>query len=231
MPEPTHRSGHRAPPKSGGTLPPPAPNPGTTTPGGRRDRGACPQDRESPNPVLTALSPTNGTGLTLAKHPTMLVYVPRTQAQSAEFSLSNAAGGKVYRTTLPLTDTPGIIRLSLPATAPPLEVGKDYVWLFAVICHPQNRFHDRFVTGEIRRVELAPAQMQTIQQATGDRLTLYRQYRSANLWYDALITLFELRHDQSHHPKLTAVWQEFLQSAGLPELAAPSAQKIPPAAK
>jgi Domain of Unknown Function (DUF928) len=213
-------------------LPPPPPNPGSTAPGGRRDDSACPQDAEKPNPVLTALSPTNGAGLTLAKQPTVLVYVPPTKAQSAEFSLSNPNGGKVYRTTLALTNTPGIVRISLPNNVPPLEVGKDYSWSFAVICNPQNRFQDRFVTGEIRRVELAPALMQKIQQATTqERFALYRQYRSAGIWYDALVTLFELRDRQPNDARLDAAWRELLQSAGLNEITIQPMQKIPPTAK
>ncbi|KAM3095087.1 DUF928 domain-containing protein [Phormidesmis sp. 146-35] len=213
-------------------LPPPPPNPGSTAPGGRRDDSACPQDTQKPNPVLTALSPTNSVGLTVAKQPTILVYVPQTKAQSAEFNLSNPAGGKVYRTTLALTNTPTIVQISLPADVPPIAVGKDYLWSFAVICNPQNRFHDRFVTGEIRRIEPSPALMQQIQQATPqERLTLYRQYRSANLWYDALITLFELRNSQPNDAKLDAVWRELLQSAGVSEITPQLIQKIPPTAK
>ncbi|NJO42037.1 MAG: DUF928 domain-containing protein [Cyanobacteria bacterium RU_5_0] len=200
------------------TLPPPPTNPDTTTGGGRRDRGDCPQDAATamPDSLLTALSPTTEPGLTIADRPTVLVYVPQTSAQIAEFSLLDQENNGIYQTTFNLTGTPDIIRFSLPSDAPPLEIGKNYTWYFALICNPENRLQDQFVTGQIQRTELDSALMQQIEQApTGDRLSLYRLYRSHNIWYEALSVLVELRESQPDNPNLEAAWRELLQSGGL----------------
>jgi hypothetical protein len=215
--------------QSKGTLPPPPPNPGSTAPGGRRDNSTCPQDTEKSNPVLTAFSPTTGAGLTLAKQPTILVYVPLTQAQTGEFSLSNPVGGGIYRTTVALRNTPGIVRIQIPTSLPPLEPNQDYQWSFAIVCNPQNRFQDRIVMGEIRRTELSPTQMQQIQQAIPSaRIALYQ---SANIWYDAIATIFELRRDQPNNTTLDITWKQLLQSAGLSAIAPQPVREIQSVAK
>lgn len=195
--------------------PPPSKNPGSSASGGRRDQTACPQDDGAPieGPSLAALSPTGKSGLTLAKHPTFLAYVPKTSAKTAEFSLRSRNGSGIYRTTFALTSTPGVVRISLPPQAPPLEIGKQYTWSVAMICNPNDRIDDRFVTGSIQRTELDPTQLRQIQQAPPkERVSLYQ---AANVWYDAIVLLLELQRTQPHDPSINAMWREFLQSGGL----------------
>jgi hypothetical protein len=203
--------------------PPPRRNPGGSAAGGRRDPSACPQDgAASPTsstatspaataPLLTALSPTTPPGSTLAERPTFLVYVPRTNAETAEFSLRDQENRGVYRTTITLTQTPDIISISLPEQAV-LEVDRPYTWSFAVICNPDDRVEDRFVTGSVQRIELEPTRLQQIEQASPQqRLAVYQEN---GIWYDALALLFELKRSQPNDPDLSAIWREFLQSAG-----------------
>lgn len=195
--------------------PPPPKNPGSSVPGGRRDRIACPQDTETATPgsFLTALAPTTKPGLTLAEHPTFLVYVPKTSAKTAEFSLRNRNGSGVYRTTLALTSTPDIVSISLPSQAPPLEIKKLYTWSFAVICDPNERVEDRFVTGTVQRTELDPTRWRQIEQAPlKQRVELYQQ---VDIWYDALAILFEARRTQPNDSSINALWRKFLQSGGV----------------
>lgn len=199
--------------------PPPPKNPESSAAGGRRDPFACPQDAVATEtssaataPSLTALSPTTPPGLTLAEHLTFLVYVPSTSAETAEFSIRDQESRGVYRTTVALTHTPELISISLPEQAPPLEVGKPYTWSFAVICNPDDRVEDRFVTGTVQRIELAPTRLQRIEQAPPkQRIALYQE---EGIWYDALALLFELRRSQPNDPNLSTTWRNFLQSAG-----------------
>ncbi len=195
-------------------LPPPPPNnPDETTGGGTRDGGRCPQDAITSEPPLTALSPVTKSGLTVAERPTFLAYVPQTTAQTAEFSLFDQNNKGIYQTTFALTNTPGIVSFSLPPNAPPLEIGKDYTWSFAMICNPKNRLQDQFVRGRIRRTELDSALMNQIEKAAPkERVSLYR---TADVWYEPLFTLFELQRSQPGDPSVSAAWKELLNSGGL----------------
>ena len=194
--------------------PPPPENPDSSAPGGRRAPTACPQDEAATTGLpLTAFSPTTKPGLTVAERPTFLVYVPKTSAENAEFSLRSRDGRGVYRTMVALTNTPDIMRITLPAQAPPLEVGKQYTWSLAVICNPNDRVEDRFVTGTVQRTELDATRRSQIQQASPkEQVSLYQK---ADAWYDVLIVLFELQRTQPNDPSITAMWREFLQAGGV----------------
>jgi hypothetical protein len=195
--------------------PPPPKNPGSSSPGGRRDPSACPQDTDTATSTqeLTALSPTTKSGNTLAERPTFFVFVPKTSAKTAEFSLRDRSGKGVYRTTFDLTNVPGIVGFSLPTQAQTLEVGKQYVWSFAVICNPNNRIDDRFVTGTVQRITLDPTRLRQIQQAPPkERVLLYQE---ADVWYDAIAVLFELQRTQPNDPSINTIWRDFLKSGGV----------------
>ena len=202
-------------------LPPPN-NPDETRGGGTRDEGRCPQDAKTPQP-LTTLSPVTKPGLTVAERPTFLAYVPQTTAQTAEFSLFDHNNIGIYQTTFALTNTPGIVSFSLPPNAPPLEIGKDYTWSLAMICDPKNRLQDQFVRGRIRRTQLDSALMNQIEKATPkERVSLYR---AADVWYEALFTLFELQRSQPNDSSVSAAWKELLNSGGLNSIAAQPLKK------
>ncbi|MBD2103926.1 DUF928 domain-containing protein [Leptolyngbya sp. FACHB-261] len=193
-------------------LPPPPPNPSSTAPGGQRGSNTCPQDPDS-GQALIALSPANQPGLTLAERPTFLVYVPQTRAQTAEFSLSNRNGSGVYRTTIALTNTPGIITVSLPPTTSPLEIGKHYIWVFSLVCTANNRFQDAFTSGRIQRIGLDPVRLRQIEQATPrERVSLYRE---AGIWYETSSILLELQRSQPNDLGLRQAWRDLLESGGL----------------
>ncbi|NEQ22735.1 MAG: DUF928 domain-containing protein [Microcoleus sp. SIO2G3] len=204
-------------------LPPPPKNPDETTGGGTRDEGRCAQDAITSEPPLTAFSPVAETGLTVAERPTFLVYIPQTIAQTAEFSLFDQNNNGIYQTTFALSNTPGIVSFNLPPNAPPLEIGKDYTWSFAIICDPKKRLQDRFVRGRIRRTELDSALMNRIEKAAPrERVSLYR---SAGVWYEPLFMLFELQHSQPDDPSVSAAWKELLNSGGLHSIAAQPLEK------
>jgi hypothetical protein len=194
--------------------PPPPKNPDRSSPGGRRNPSNCPQDAAAPTElILTALSPTMKPGLTLAEHPTFLVYVPKTSAKNAEFSLRNRDGRGVYRTMVALSNTPTLISLTLADQTPPLTVGQLYTWSFAIICNPSDRLDDRFVTGMVQRIELDSARLRQIQQAPPkEQVALYQK---VDAWYDALTVLYQLRRNQFNDPSYNTAWRELLQSGGV----------------
>lgn len=94
--------------------------------------------------------------LTTKERPTFWVYVPYTsdEAPSGEFSLQDG-DEDVYRTRFQLTATPGIVSVTLPATAKPLEIGKTYRWYFEINCPNTQRTArtaPASVTGIVRRI-------------------------------------------------------------------------------
>ena len=204
-------------------LPLPPKNPDETRGGGTRDGGRCPQDAITSEPPLTALSPVTELGLTVAEHPTFLAYVPQTTAQTVEFSLFDQNNKGIYQTTFVLTNTPGIVSFSLPPNAPLLEIGKDYTWSFAMICDSKNRLQDQFVRGRIRRTELDSALINQIEKAAPkERVSLYR---TADVWYEAVFTLFELQRSQPNDPSVSTAWKELLNSGGLNSITAQPLKK------
>ena len=223
-PSPTHKSPLVSASKDGWadqivqlaqSTPPPRKNPGSSVSGGRRATVVCPQDVNMPktDSGLIALSPTTKPGTALAARPSFLVYVPKTNAKTAEFSLRDAKGRGVYRTTLALSDTSGILSLSLPAQAPPLKVGEQYTWFFAIVCDPNRRLSDRFVTGMVQRLEFDPVRLSQIQQAPlRERVALYQK---VDAWYDTLAALLELQRTQPNDSSIHALWNKFLQAGGV----------------
>jgi hypothetical protein len=214
--------------------PPDIGSPGRRESGGNRPgeistQLKCPNDLQVPNPPLTALVPkvseqtansrtkiTQLMGLTVQAHPTFLVYLPKTGANTVEFILNDADEKEVYRANFPTPKVPGIFGFKLPETAPALDVGKSYQWYFVIRCDRANRKKDLVVEGWIWRTQLRPAINEQIQKAgLRDRITLYRQHK---IWYDALATLAQLHYSSPENLQVTTEWNELLRSAGLSEI-------------
>lgn len=195
------------------------PIPPVGAPGSRKggaSRGACPVV-EKP---LTALVPPTNIGLTISERPTFWFYIPYnpTPARSVEFVLLNDKKNAVYRTTVPIKDTPGIINIVLPSTAPALESGKRYQWVFSVICDPSNRTEDIFVRGEVRR-DSPNSNLNSQLAATKKERDRIIIYAANGLWYDALTALAKLRRSSPQDRTLANDWRDLLGDVGLNEIA------------
>ena len=212
------------------------PNGGT---GGGGTRGSCfknQQNQEDKMP-LTGLMPRNSLThrpvnqtLTVAANPTFFVYVPETTTLSAEelvfaeFSVSDDQDNEVYKTTFPLptvlssdvpsssVSTPGIVKLSLPANVS-LETGKNYRWVFQLVCEKANAdpVFGQYVEGRIQRTELSSDLKTKIEQATP--LEQAQLYAKARIWSETLMLAAQLRSSQP------AEWEKLLKSVGLNEIA------------
>lgn len=215
------------------TAPPPNLGSPTGRPRGGSSRGPCP---ETPIP-LTALAPsikqtavrrTGRTrtsayawGLTTVAHPSFWFYVPYTSeaAYPVDFVVQDADDRDVYRTSVSLPKQPGVISVSLPATAKALEVGQSYHWYLRVFCPPQPEPPLPDVKeGEIQRVSLDPALKKQLEVAEPQqRVALYA---AKGIWYEALSTSATLRSVKPEDEKLKADWVSLLQSVGLETIAA-----------
>ncbi|HEY9910105.1 MAG TPA: DUF928 domain-containing protein [Thermosynechococcaceae cyanobacterium] len=177
------------------------------------------------NPPLTLLVPADKTGqfgLTTLARPTLLVYVPRTTARSAEFLLKVKSGNQpegkeIYRTTVKVSGKAGVVSLSLPESAPGLEVGKDYQWYFSLICNPEDRLSDVFANAWISRTQPSSKLATALKQASPrDRPALYS---ASSYWYDPLASLAELRRRNPQDAALVQDWGQLLRGVGLKEVA------------
>lgn len=227
-------------PKQEFTLPPPPQDPGA--PVGRREGGSsrgkkifalCQSVAEVASQKcatarLTALVPEISDkkqvwGLTTAEHPEFLFYLskfrdprkPDTANLPIEFVLQDENDQYIYKTrfVLPLTDG-GIIRLPLPTTSPPLEIGKRYTWTLFTHFHPSET---NFVQGTISRTRLTPQRQKKLQTASPlQRLDILLQ---EGLWFDAVSTLLELKQADPRDLKLASKWTRLLHDINLKELA------------
>lgn len=210
-------------------TPPIAPSRGAP---GRRgtgaSRGDCVSNKKIP---LTALVPSvasqkeeNVWGLTTSERPTLLFYTPFAPSCSTiEFALQDDAGTLVYQMPVATPKKPGIISVKLPNAAPVLELNKMYNWSLRVRIKPKQE-DDLAVPGElfvvdgwIQRVSPSGKLSQQLKRAPKRRQA--RLYAENSIWFEALITLAQLRLANGKDKAITNDWKSLLQSVGLEQFA------------
>lgn len=188
-------------------LPPP-PAPGTPdgqrTPGGTRGE-TCKQTDKQTDKSLTALVPQNGKGLTTAEHPIFWFYIPDApdDINSIEFSVHDRdEKTTLYRTSLQLTKTPGVIGIPLPPSPQySLKLNEIYHWRFTVTCVGKEMSGDPIILeldGWVTRVQQSPNQV---------------------IWYDELTNRAKRYLLEPQNPEVKKAWAELLRSVGLEGLA------------
>lgn len=212
---------------------PPPPPPDRSAAGSRG--GAASRGCNAANQTVTALVPTyqqnlnQGNqvvvptvqvwGLTNSERPNFFFFVPYDASSIAniEFVLKDETNKKsqtLYRTYLTPPESPGIINVNLPSSIASLQTGKMYHWFFKVRvqCDQKQPTTLDYVDGWVQRVNQNSTLTAQIKQATLEqKATLY----AANgVWYDAIMSLVELRQKNTQHQTLAA-WTSLLNSVGL----------------
>jgi hypothetical protein len=167
---------------------------------------------------MVALIPERTIGKTAKSNPKFYFYIPEnTEGKQIEFVLRDKNDNLVYERTFTSNGKSGIFSVELPADKISLLAANDnYHWYLSMLCNPTNRSQDIVLEGFIQRVELDGTTQQKLQQATPlERVNLYQ---TANLWYDAIDTLAELKLNS---PKTitNSEWQNLLDSVGLADIA------------
>jgi hypothetical protein len=168
------------------------------------------------NPPLTALTPNNNVVTTVSGNPTLFWYVPKTQAKSAEFVLFDKDREKlneIYRTTVAVKGTPGIVKLSIPASVS-LERGKQYLWKFSVICESENGGGAPFVAGAIERTALNWMEQRKL-AAAKEPLQKAEVYAEAKVWQETLSLVAQLRYERPYDFRVNNAWRDLLSSVQL----------------
>lgn len=205
-------------------TPPPAPQ--TGTPSGRR-RGAATRGnfcREHQSvAALVPLVENKVFGLTTSKRPTWWFFVPQTPSQEmrAEFVVQDKSDRYLHRGTFSIAaSVGGIISVSLPANATPLEIGQSYTWTLSLQCDPQRPSAAVFVQGTIQRV--APDIYLESQLTSATPSQRAAAYARAGIWHEALTILAKERRDRPQQPQIDAAWDNLLEQGGFAELSSSS---------
>jgi hypothetical protein len=175
---------------------------GQRTPGGTRG-GACKQTDKQTDQPFTALVPEKAKGSTAAEHPVFWFFIPDApeDIQSIEFSLHDSNDTTtLYRTSLPLTRTQGVIGIPLPSSPEySLKLNESYHWRLMINCD------------------------QTETSINPNRLELEgwvtRVQQSPNFWYDELTNLAKRYLSEPQNPEVKKAWVELLKSVGLEGMA------------
>lgn len=163
--------------------------------------------------ALRPIEPDNYVGQTASDTPTMFFYVPKTEAELAEFVLIDRQGNDVYTEKLELSKDGGLVKVTMSL---PEAIGDstEYTWLFALICNPSDRTIDESIQGQIQHVTLDPTVMADLEeaQAQEDLLKQAEVLADAKIWYDSVAIAAQLR-DLDTQP-----WESLLKSVGLDKL-------------
>jgi len=166
---------------------------------------------------LTVLSPHSNVVTTVSAQPTLYWYIPRTQAQVADFLVYDEQGQIVYHTPLSLKGIPGVVKLSFPRTLA-LEIGQEYDWKLALRCNPKDEAENVAVGGTIKRTALTSTQKAQL-AAAKPPLKQVEVYAKAGVWQETINILAQLRHNSPSDRNVNAAWKELLESVDLKDIA------------
>lgn len=177
------------------------------------------------NPAnLIALLPAENIGLTSDAYPRFYWYMPVSQAQFVEFTLTQVgandeASMPLYTTRFAVTGAAGIVSLPLPETVsmPPLQAGDRYRWQVAAFCNPLSEEGDLQIEGWVQYQP--PGDELAAELATASVSEQGGLYARNGYWFDAVDALATLNAATPEDADLQARWAELLHSVGLDELA------------
>ncbi|MEH2169705.1 MAG: DUF928 domain-containing protein [Nostoc sp.] len=165
---------------------------------------------------LIALLPQNFYGTTVSERPTILVYLPASNAQEAVFSLKDEAGNMQHQMNISVAGKTGVIAIKLPADAPALAVGKNYQWFLALKVDGQLSPSTPYVDGWVQRIQPSAELATAIQEQ--DPLKRATALGKNGVWYDCVATLATIYTTQPNNASLCQQWEELLSSVSLKEI-------------
>jgi hypothetical protein len=167
--------------------------------------------------ALIALLPQSFYGTTVLERPTMMVYIPASNAEAAVFSIKDEAGNMHHKMTIPVAGKTGVIAVKLPADAPALALGKNYQWFLALKVDGQLSPGTPYVDGWIQRIQPSVELSTAMQQK--DALQLATAFGKNGVWYDCVATLATIQSAQPNNATINKQWGELLSSVSLKDIA------------
>ncbi|MBV6624871.1 MAG: DUF928 domain-containing protein [Rivularia sp. (in: Bacteria)] len=190
-----------------------------TKPAGSRN--SCYVAEKTPLSVLVPLTKkTDGRelrwGLTTKANPTFWFYVPYklSSISNAKFSLRSRQNKTIYEKNIQLTNTPGIIGISLEADLTPLKVGEWYqYYLFMDIdCSYNRKSRKEFARAWVKREAIASGFEQQLKRLSLRQRGLF--YAKNGIWYDAMVAFAGIKHGTGKNIE----WNQMLELIGLEEI-------------
>jgi hypothetical protein len=198
--------------------PPGTKAPQTSRGGASRDGNSCGfAQTKSVTDSLTPLMPKSNIGLTTKGHPTIFVYLPKSIAKEALFTIKDEKGNKHYQTTLKLPQNPGLMKINVPDSMSELVKGNKYNWSMLLVCGEDIEPDSPFVEGWIERVS---PESNNVSQNKPIDIELVKNLGKAGLWLDTMSALVELRQSQPNNVEVAKTWKILLEdkTVGLTEL-------------
>ncbi|MGB3642731.1 MAG: DUF928 domain-containing protein [Rivularia sp. (in: cyanobacteria)] len=194
-----------------------------TTPAGSRN--SCAIAEKKPLSALVPLTKkADGRelrwGLTTKENPTFWFYVPHKlkSIKNPKFSLRNRQNQTIYEKELQLTDTPGLISVSLPVNAISLKVGEWYeYYLFMDIDCNSNGSRKEFAQAWVKREAIGSGFEANLERISPRERGLF--YARNGFWYDAMISFAQIK-DAS---RINSEWAQMLELIGFSEFSQISA--------
>lgn len=149
---------------------------------------------------LIGLMPQSYYGTTISERPTVMVYLPNSDAQEAVFSIKDEVGNTHHQMTIPVTGKSGVIAVKLPNDATALAVGKNYQWFLALKVDGKLSPSTPYVNGWIERIQPNAELLTAMQQQ--DALKRSEALGKNGVWYDCVATLATLHATQPEHSRL-----------------------------
>ncbi len=185
---------------------------GNSEPGTTRPESVCPPTDKP----LTAINHGSGSDVTLAEYPTWVFYTPysRETVSSLEFFLYDETERQtIYKTSIPLGETPGILQLKLPEQPDnALEVNQTYRWYLIAYCS-ENRDDgpDVEIDGWIYRRPMTAELEAELQNPT---ILPYLTYIKEGIWYDAVRDIGQIYAVNSQNQAFQNAWEGLLEVLG-----------------
>ncbi|MEL6815793.1 MAG: DUF928 domain-containing protein, partial [Cyanobacteria bacterium J06598_3] len=164
---------------------------------------------------MMAITPESFYGTTLEARPTILVYVPASNAQEAVFSLKDEAKEMVFQMTVAVPAQGGVIAVEMPESAPELAVDANYQWYVAIKLDNELSPASPFVDGWVKRI--APS-LELADALGGEGIADIEALGANGVWYDTAAQLALLNSAQADEA-IAGHWFELLESVGLEEVA------------
>ncbi|NJL10364.1 MAG: DUF928 domain-containing protein [Calothrix sp. SM1_7_51] len=108
---------------------------------------------------------------------------------------------------------------------PALETGKEYTWVFSIVCDTGSRDKDRSIRGKIQRFE--PDQNLALQLQKASPRERAVLYATAGFWEDTIKIMADLRRQRPNDSEIKTDWESLLKSVELvkPDLKKPETEK------
>jgi hypothetical protein len=181
--------------------------PSRGAPGTNGSGASRPSCLESAKPMVVLASTSSNWGETIDAHPTFWFYQPY-QGVAVQLDLRDEnTQSVVFSSTYKVKGDAGIAKLTLPETAPTLEVDKLYRWQVSFVCDAKSQ-QAYIAKGVIVRRKLSDSLNYKLQRAKPEeRASIFAEQ---GLWYNALNELADLRQKKPKNADVQANWRILL---------------------